>query len=384
MAVPGLMSYDEWWQKASAGHPEWDPNDPENRAQYNQYVYTAEGMQGGAMGGDNTDYGKSGGTNSQRQYRGGQDEDYARFSDAQLKSWESQKDSNCPPNAPYQAFDGSGCVQKPIESANPAKWGGTNGRSGGGGGGGRGGGGGGYGGGGGGGDEYGGYDGSFDNPIFSYLRDEYMADVEDPDRAVNKFMGYGGAGQYQSQLDQMQQQLDAMPPGPAKDAAMARLAEQRNVGLSSMRASAMSQANDRLNSLVSPEYQYAGLGENARQANMSDRLGWGNLNENARQADMANQLGWGNLNLNRDQFGYAQNMGWAQFGEGQRQFDQTLGFNRWNSEGNWGNQQNQLNQQLTANQPTGWQKGLNTAGSVLSMGRGVLDMWNQWKNRGQG
>lgn len=134
---PGLMDFNTWWQQASAGHPDWNINDPENRAQYNQYVYTAQHPgSGGAFGNDSTNYSNQGDSTGMRAYKGGQDEDYARVSEAQLQSWEPYKDSNCPPNAPYQAFDGSGCVQKPIESANAGGGGGGGGNGGGGGGGG--------------------------------------------------------------------------------------------------------------------------------------------------------------------------------------------------------------------------------------------------------
>ena len=77
-------------------------------------------------------------------------EDFDRFDEATLMLWEQQIDeANCPPpgghpNAIYQAYDGSGCVGKPIDS----NYGGNQGSGGGGGGGGRGGSGGGDGGGG--------------------------------------------------------------------------------------------------------------------------------------------------------------------------------------------------------------------------------------------
>jgi hypothetical protein len=46
----------------------------------------------------------------------GMSEDFDRWDEGQLMSWEKQKDANCPPNTPYQAFDGSGCIEKPIDS----------------------------------------------------------------------------------------------------------------------------------------------------------------------------------------------------------------------------------------------------------------------------
>jgi len=37
----------------------------------------------------------------------------------QWKIWDKSFDSNCPPNTPYQAEDGTGCVEKPDNSNNP-------------------------------------------------------------------------------------------------------------------------------------------------------------------------------------------------------------------------------------------------------------------------
>lgn len=42
---------------------------------------------------------------------------YGDFDDATLQSWKDTAwDDNCPPHTPFQAFDGSGCVEKPIDS----------------------------------------------------------------------------------------------------------------------------------------------------------------------------------------------------------------------------------------------------------------------------
>jgi len=116
--APG-QDFESWFQRANAaGGGTFDPSSPETRAQYEQHLYTAKNAgQGGGMG-SNAEYAASGDPTGMRAYakQQGMSEDFARFSNAQLSSWESRKDSNCPPNTPYQAFDGSGCVEKPVDS----------------------------------------------------------------------------------------------------------------------------------------------------------------------------------------------------------------------------------------------------------------------------
>jgi hypothetical protein len=46
----------------------------------------------------------------------GMSEDYDRFDEATLNIWAKQRDQNCPPKFPYQAYDGTGCSEKPIDS----------------------------------------------------------------------------------------------------------------------------------------------------------------------------------------------------------------------------------------------------------------------------
>lgn len=53
----------------------------------------------------------------------------------QWMMWQDKFDPNCPPNTPYQAEDGSGCVEKPDNTNRPGGGGGGGGRGGGGGGG---------------------------------------------------------------------------------------------------------------------------------------------------------------------------------------------------------------------------------------------------------
>lgn len=46
----------------------------------------------------------------------GMSEDFDRFDEATLMLWESKKDPNCPPKFPYQADNGTGCAEKPIDT----------------------------------------------------------------------------------------------------------------------------------------------------------------------------------------------------------------------------------------------------------------------------
>jgi len=54
----------------------------------------------------------------------GQSEDFGRFDEGSMQAWEKYRDPNCPPNFAYQAIDGSGCVEKPIDSNSGAIHGG--------------------------------------------------------------------------------------------------------------------------------------------------------------------------------------------------------------------------------------------------------------------
>lgn len=66
----------------------------------------------------------------------GMSEDFDRFDENQLLRWQDKLDSKCPPKTPFQADDGSGCVEKPIDSNKPGGVGGQGFAAGGGGGGG--------------------------------------------------------------------------------------------------------------------------------------------------------------------------------------------------------------------------------------------------------
>lgn len=153
---PGLMSYEDWFREGNKEKGDWKDN-AQSRQAYEAYKWRAsnQGVSQGGMGDDDigTRY-SSGGDRTGMRARSrqlGMSEDFGRFDEATLISWEAQKDPKCPPDLPYQAYDGSGCIEKPIDTNR-----GGGGQGGGGGGGGRGGGGGGYGGGGGGGTGQGG------------------------------------------------------------------------------------------------------------------------------------------------------------------------------------------------------------------------------------
>lgn len=46
----------------------------------------------------------------------GMSEDYDRYDENQMVRWMKSFDKNCPPKTPFRADDGSGCVEKPIDS----------------------------------------------------------------------------------------------------------------------------------------------------------------------------------------------------------------------------------------------------------------------------
>lgn len=239
---------------------------------------------------------------------------------SQWMEWQKSYDSNCPPATPYQAEDGSGCVEKPDNSNKPG--------GGGAGGGGGQGGGGGYGGGAGGG-------GGFQNPIYQYLSSTGLQAAQDPEQALKNYMGWGGANQFQQQMDQARERVMAMPPGPARDAAAARLEEQKLTQLGGMRQAATGQARQELlNPIMGQEFGYGQLGENARQANMSNELGWGGLDLQRYLGDQSNALGWGNLGL-----------GYSQLGENARQFGLDFG-DRTGAGRTWQTQQAALDRDL--------------------------------------
>lgn len=286
-----------------------------------------------------------------QQQGGKRPEDMARFSDQTLAGWDPFLVKEGQYAGKYRSMRGAeGYYDKPTECPPGMMPSGPNeddpcvpnGQAGGAGGGGGGGGGGGRGPGGGG-------RSAWDNPIYQYLKGKAM----DQNGWVDTWLGQGGASQYQQEIDAARQQAESLPPGPARDAALARISQ---MGVGTLRQGAEQARMGMLSGQLMPqEFGYTQLGENARQANQQ------------------NALGWGNLNLNRD-------LGFSQLSENQRQWDQGLGFRRWETEGGWGMQ----GQQNALSQPTGLQKGLGIASAGVGLAKGAYDLWKDWKNQNQG
>jgi hypothetical protein len=105
------MSYEDWFREGNKEKGDWK-DDRQTRAAYQGYLSGARGMDdSGGFGGGSDATGMRG-----QAQQGGWSEDYSRFDDATLQSWETQKDPSCPPGDPYMAYDGTGCVQKPIDT----------------------------------------------------------------------------------------------------------------------------------------------------------------------------------------------------------------------------------------------------------------------------
>jgi len=125
-----VMDYNTWLQKARANaEAQGQPfNEAGAQDQYEAYKYNAEQGAGGvnakaqvsgkSWGGG---YSAQGGADAtgmrERARRLGFSEDFDRFDEGTLQSWEKYKDSRCPEGIPYRAIDGSGCVEKPIDFA---------------------------------------------------------------------------------------------------------------------------------------------------------------------------------------------------------------------------------------------------------------------------
>lgn len=283
------------------------------------------------------------------QQQGGQrPEDMARFSDQTLAGWDPWLVKEGQYAGKYRSMRGSeGYYDKPTECPPGMMPSGPNeddpcvpnGQAGAGGGGGAGG----PGGGGGGGRGGGGYGAGWDNPIFNYLRTSGLDAAKDPDAALKVYMGQGGATGWQQQMDAARARAEALPAGPARDAAIADLEKFRAEGLRGMRQSSAAAARGDLQGMLSPELSYNQLGENARQANMQNALGWGGL-------DVQRMLGMGGLDLQNRMFGWESGSKW-QDQLRQQQLDRDL--------------QLRLSQM---GQPSGVQKGLDTAGKVVAIG----------------
>lgn len=115
-----LMDFNTWRQKAmQQSGADW--NEADARNQYRMYQLRRQGVgdAGAAQKVGQNAYGDtdSTGLRSWSQQHGMGTDRYENFDDATLQVWKEQAwDTNCPPDRPFQAFDGSGCVEKPIDS----------------------------------------------------------------------------------------------------------------------------------------------------------------------------------------------------------------------------------------------------------------------------
>jgi hypothetical protein len=262
----------------------------------------------------------------------GMSEDFERFDDATLMSWENEKMDGCPPTHPYKSRVDGGCAEKPIDSSGSGAGGG------GGGGGGRGGGGGGRGGGG------GGRGGGRGTPIYGHLESTSLAAANDPNEALGLLGMSGGIAEYQAELDQAMARIEQMQPGPAKDAALARLREQQATGGMALGQAAQGIARGDLKGLVDLE-------EGKRQANLQNQQFYSGLGEQRRQFNrglssqesmFGQQLGW-------DQSRFGQQLGWDQ-----DRFGQELDYNRWAQQGNWDHALDAAKYQSGEQKKKGW------------------------------
>jgi hypothetical protein len=161
-----------------------------------------------------------------------------------------------------------------------------------------------------------------------------MEAAQDPNKAMSLFMGYGGAGQYQAQLDKSRKEAMALPE-PMRSRLLADLERQKQAGLTDMRSKGAAMARGDLTGLMGQEFGYNQLGENARQANMQ------------------NALGLGNLGLQRQMFGWESGSKWADtMAENQANRDLQLQLSKMN---------------INANQPSKAQKVLGGAGAAVGV-----------------
>lgn len=108
-----VMTYDQWFA-ANGNKGNWGG--------YQQYVMNQTGAtrQQAAGGAEGAGWSGSGspdqtGMRAQAKERGFS-EDFDRFDERTLNQWEQYKDQRCPPHAPYAAINGTGCVEKPIDT----------------------------------------------------------------------------------------------------------------------------------------------------------------------------------------------------------------------------------------------------------------------------
>lgn len=376
----GAMDYNTWLQAAREeaqrrGEPFQEAGAQD---QYEAYLYNhqygaggvnATQQQSGTSWGSG--YSAAGAADAtgmrQRAREMGFSEDFDRFDEGTLMSWEKYKDERCPPGIPYRAIDGSGCVEKPIDSAEsagqaqyigapwpPAGSGGAGGGGGGGGGGGRGGGGaGGY-----------GLQGGWDQGLTQMYKDA-MSGKD----SGQLFEMMGGGAAYSEAMDNVRAQIAMMEEGPAKDAAKRRLAEMEATGEMQIGAAAKMQGLQGLQGLI-PLHQDAWKFSNQ-------------LRENARQFNQS--LAW-----DKDKFGQTMAWGRESFYAGldweKDRFAQDLAFREWATQGSWDNAVQLAQMQIDANKKgfwSGWGSLLGGVGSSF-FGGGFASLFNRGNNNNNG
>lgn len=110
-----IMTYDEWF-KANGNKGNWGG--------YQQYVMkqgggkvTRQEADGGkeAKGWSGEGMPDSSGLRAWAKKHGFR-EDFDRFDERTLTQWKQHMDERCPPHAPFRAINGTGCVEKPIDT----------------------------------------------------------------------------------------------------------------------------------------------------------------------------------------------------------------------------------------------------------------------------
>jgi hypothetical protein len=182
-----------------------------------------------------------------------------------------------------------------------------------------------------------------------------MGAMQGGDAASQYLLGQGGGQEITQAIDQARQQLAQLPAGPARDKLAAQIQQMQTTGKLGLQQQGTNLARQGLTGLLGGEQYWGGqlplsysqLGEQAREANLQNALGWGGL-------DVQSALGWGNIGLGQQQQNLAQ-----------QQFADVTGAGR-----DWQTQQAALDraaqQQLAkSQQPSTFQKIMGGIGGVL-------------------
>jgi hypothetical protein len=204
--------------------------------------------------------------------------------------------------------------------------------------------------------------GSDEEMYYRYLGQQAKGALEDPTgrKSFELLAGQGGEQQFQQQIDQARKQLALTPEGPQR-AALENQIKQMEIGLPlQMRTAATGAARGMLGEQVNPQINWLSgqnaLAENARQANMGNALGWYGATNSYNLGSRGLGLQEGAQNWQQNvQFPTEQANWGKQFTEGQRQFNQNLGFQ---------------NQQMKNQQKTSLASGL--MGGLFGLGAAAL------------